>query len=115
MNQLEIAQAELERLERMTEAQRSHVRSLEEQANARSPVILPAGPKRRLYVNRTNARNLEAPLVVEDRATGERWHATNVKWSDTQHVQDVEFKWSGNLGDSPAAWVETDGELELTL
>lgn len=53
--------------------------------------------------------------MVDDMATGQRWYASNVKWSDTQDQSHTEFKWSGNNIDAPALWVETDAELELTL
>lgn len=84
-------------------------------SSERPMVILPAGSMRRLYVNRTFARQLEPPITVDELATGERYYASNVKWSDPQHLSETSFKWSGNNIDAPALWVETDAELELTL
>lgn len=118
MSKYQQAQDELRRLERMVDAQRERIRVMEEQANAwppAPPLVLPAGPVRRVYVHRTRARNLEPPIVVEAMATHESFYVTNVKWSDPQHLSNTEFKWSGNNVDSPALWVETDAELELTL
>lgn len=78
-------------------------------------VILPSGPMRKLFVDRTSARRLEPPITVEDVETGIRHYAVNVRWSDPQHIAETEFKWSGNNVDAPALWIETDAELELTL
>lgn len=78
-------------------------------------ILPPCLTPRRLYVNRTCARNLEPPIMADDMATGQRWYASNVKWSDPQDQSHTEFKWSGNNMDAPALWIETDAELELTL
>lgn len=75
-------------------------------------VILEAGHVRRLYVYRTISW---PPIVVENCDTLERHYATNVVWSDLQHVGETELKWSGKNGLGPSMWVETDAELELTL